>query len=202
MTHENQLIQIMSCTDDAKAATLCGLLQDNGIEAFVHNTSRLGAIGELGAGDNRRLMVAQHQVEKATQVLRKAGAISESNDASPAVVLKKKRSLIIGGILIALVGVMVGVLASQDMETQRQKTITDCASTPACQAYGNCTVTLKNTCTAASNADCRQSAVCQNDGLCTAVAGMCRAGSKAECQASTGCQTHGYCEWSNGACGK
>jgi len=202
MTHENQLIQIMSCADDAKAATLCGLLQANGIEAFVHNTSRLGAIGELGAGDNRRLMVAQHQVAHATKVLREAGAISESDDALPTVVPRKKRGLIIGGILIAVVGVVLGILASQDMETQRQQAITDCASTPACQAYGSCTVTVDNTCTAASNADCRQSEVCQNDGLCTAVAGMCRAGSKVDCQVSTGCQTHGYCEWSNGACGK
>jgi cell division septation protein DedD len=202
MSNENQLIQLMSCGNDAEATTLCSLLQANGIEAFVHNSSRLGAIGELGAGDNRRIMVAKHQVEKATQVLREAGAISESDDTPPAVDPKKKRALIIGAMVTLVIAVVVGALAADDTKEQAKNAGTDCKSTPACAASGSCTVTPKNTCTVGSDADCRQSEDCQNDGLCTAVSGMCRAGSTADCQASKGCQTHGYCEWSNGSCGK
>jgi cell division septation protein DedD len=202
MTNENQLIQLMSCGNDAEATTLCSLLQANGIQAFVHNSSRLGAIGELGAGDNRRLLVAQHDVEHATEVLREAGAISESDDAPPAVDPKKKRALIIGAMVTLVVAVVVGALAAGDMKEQGKKAVMDCESTPACTASGSCTVTPKNTCTVGSDADCRQSEVCQNEGLCTAVAGMCRAGSTGDCQASKRCQTHGYCEWINGSCGK
>ena len=63
-----------------------------------------------------------------------------------------------------------------------------------CKKYGRCTALYGyGSCQATSDADCRASNDCKEEGNCTAKDGRCQATSDADCRASETCQEYGRC---------
>ena len=68
-----------------------------------------------------------------------------------------------------------------------------------CKHNGHCTA-VDNVCTAASNADCKQSGRCKSHGYCTAKNGECIVFSGADCEQARNCQEYGRCAFKGGGC--
>lgn len=68
-----------------------------------------------------------------------------------------------------------------------------CAQTAECRNEGRCTDDRRDSCVAATDADCRGSAACKIRGRCTANRGWCEVGSDADCAGSAECRGSGAC---------
>jgi hypothetical protein len=74
----------------------------------------------------------------------------------------------------------------------------DCRSSPQCLDNGLCK-TENGRCIAASNADCRRSTACATQGLCTVEESRCVVGA-ADCRRTPECAEVGRCTYQNGWC--